>query len=68
MCVLCLFTSFLSVLFVVHKKNLVLQHLINIYMTFASEQFLKREDIVESKFLILVKYSFNLVKLAAVSL
>ena len=36
-CVFCLFTPFLSVLFVFHRKNLVLHHLINRYMTFASE-------------------------------
>ena len=41
-----------------HKKNLVLQHLINRYMTFISEKFLRRKDIVESKFLISVNYSF----------
>ena len=36
-------------------------------MTFTSEQFLKRKDLVESKFLIPVNYSFNVVKIAAVS-
>ena len=30
-CVFCLFTPFLSVLFVFHRKNLVLLHLMNIY-------------------------------------
>ena len=34
---LCLFTPFLSALFVFHKKKLVLQHLINRCMTFTSE-------------------------------
>ena len=33
----CLFTSFLSVLFVFHRKNLVLLHLLNRYMTYTSE-------------------------------
>ena len=33
-CVFCLFTPFLSVLFLFYRKNLVLQHLINRYMTF----------------------------------
>ena len=36
-------------------------------MTFTSEQFLKRKDIVESKFLRSVNYSFNVIKIAAVS-
>ena len=36
-------------------------------MTFTSEYFLKRKDIVESKFLIPVNYSFNVIKIAAMS-
>ena len=32
-CLFCLFTPFLSLLFVFHRKNLVLQHLINKYVT-----------------------------------
>ena len=48
-CVFCLFTPFPSVLFVFQRTNLVLYHLINSYVTFTSE-FLKRKDIVESKF------------------
>ena len=43
-------------------NNLVLQHLINRYMTFTSELFLKIKDIVKSKFLILVNYGRNLKK------
>ena len=35
-------------------------------MDFASEQLLNRKDIVESNFLIPVKYSFNVIKIAAV--
>ena len=35
-CVFCLFTPFLPVLFVSHRKNLVLQHVINRYMAFTS--------------------------------
>ena len=48
-------------------KNLVLQYLINRYMTFTSEYLLKRKDIVESNFLISVNYPVNLIKIAAVS-
>ena len=36
-CVFCLFAPFLSVLSVFQRKNLVLQHLINRYMTFKIE-------------------------------
>ena len=36
-CVFCLFTPFLLVLFVFHWKNLALLNLINIYMTSTSE-------------------------------
>ena len=67
-CVCVLFiTLFLSVLFVFHWKNSVSLHLINRYMTSTSEQFLKRKDILESKFLVLGNYSFNLIQTAAVS-
>ena len=34
-------------------------------MGFASEQLLNRKDIVENNFLISVKYSFNVIKIAA---
>ena len=44
-----------------------IESLINRYMTFTNELFLKRKYIVESKFLIPVNYSFNLIKIAAVS-
>ena len=37
-------------------------------MTFASDKFLNRKDIVESKFLISVNYSFNVIKIVAVSI
>ena len=33
------------------------------YMTSASEQFLKRNDIVEGKFLISVNYSFSVIQI-----
>ena len=66
-CVFCLFTPFLSVLFVFHRRNLVLYHLINRFMTFTSEKFLKRTNIVESKSLASVNYSFNEIKTAAMS-
>ena len=56
--VCCLFTSFLSVLFVFHWKNLILLHLIGRYMTSTSESFLKRKDIPESKFLIFSELLF----------
>ena len=36
-------------------------------MTLASESFLKRKDIVETKFLVSVNYSFNVIKIAAIS-
>ena len=36
-CVFCLFAPFISILFVFHRKNLVLHHLINRYMTFSGE-------------------------------
>ena len=52
-CVFCSFTPFLSVLFAFNRKRLV-----NRYMTFTSELFLKRKDIVEIKFLISLNYSF----------
>ena len=45
-----------------YLKNLVLQHLINRYMTFTSELFLKIKDIVESNLLISVNYGQNLKK------
>ena len=51
-CLFCLFTPFLSVLFILRRKNLVLLNLINRYMT-------KRKDIVEIEFLVLVNYSFK---------
>ena len=54
-CVL-FFTPLLSALFVFHRKNLVLLHLINRCMRSTTEKFLKRKDIVESKFLISVTY------------
>ena len=40
-CVFCLFTSFLSIFFVFQMNSTVLLHLINRYMTFTSEKFLK---------------------------
>ena len=36
-------------------------------VTFTSEYFLKRKDLVESKFLMSVNYLFNIIKPAAVS-
>ena len=48
-----------------HRKNLVLLHLINRYMTSSSEQFLERKYIVGSKFLISVNCSFNVIQIAA---
>ena len=50
-----LFVYTTSVLTVFHRKNLVLQHLINRYMTSTMNNFWK--DIVESKFLISENYS-----------
>ena len=58
MCVFCLFRPFLSVLFVFHRKNQVLQHLIKRYMTFTSELFLKR------KFWGSVNYSLNVINIS----
>ena len=65
-CVFCLFTPFLSVLFVFNRKNLVLLHLINRYMTSTNKQFLKRKNIVESKILISANYACSLIQIAAV--
>ena len=57
----CLFTPFLSVLFVSHKKNPVLtafnQQIYDFYKGIIFEK--KIHCIVESKFLISVNYSFN---------
>ena len=36
-CVFCLFTPFLSIFFMFYRNNLILLHLINIYMTSKSE-------------------------------
>ena len=55
-CVFCLFTLFLSILFVFQEPSFIAS---NNHMTFAGEYFLKRKDIVRSKFLISVNYSFN---------
>ena len=52
-CGLFIYTT--SVLTVFHRKNLVLQHLFNRYMTSTMNDFLK--DIVESKFWISENYS-----------
>ena len=62
----CLFTTFLSVLFIFHRKNLVLKHLINRY-GFSKQISFERKGVVESKFLISVNHSFNLIKIAAMS-
>ena len=66
-CVFCLFTPFLSVLFVFNRKNLVLLHLINRYMTSTNKQFLKRKNIVESKILISANYACSVIQIAAAS-
>ena len=58
-CVFYSYAPFLSVLFVFHRKNLVLSHLLNRYMTFTGQQCLKRKDIPERKFLTSIEYSFN---------
>ena len=59
-CVFCLFAPFLSVSFVFHWTNLVLFHLLNRY-DFCTWK-------VESKFFILVNYSFSVIQIAAVSI
>ena len=56
-CVFYSFTPFPSVLFVFHRKSLVLLHLMNRYTTSTTEHFFRRKYIVESKFLISVNYS-----------
>ena len=56
-CVFSSFTPFPSVLFVFHRKSLVLLHLMNRYTTSTTEYFFRRKYIVESKFLISVNYS-----------
>ena len=64
--VFCLFTPFLVVLFEFYRKNLIILHLLSRFMTSSSEQFLKRKEIAESKFLILVNYSSNVIQITAV--
>ena len=66
-CVFCLFTPFLSVLFVFHRKNLVLLNLINRYIISTSEWFLKNKTLWKVNVSKSVNYSFSLIQVVAVS-
>ena len=51
-----IYTIYISIISVSQEEP-SLKHLINRYVNFANQQFLRRKDIVESKFLIAVNYS-----------
>ena len=57
-CILFIYTISISIICVSQEEP---------SLTFTSESFLKRKDIVESKFLMSVIYSFIVIKIAAVS-
>ena len=67
MCVLFIYTISINIVCVSQEEPSLIASSNNRCMTFISEQSLKRNNIVESKFLISVNYSFIAIKIAAVS-